>query len=230
MPEFPSQKSKSESPNPRDAFEKMDRMYRYQRFFYDFTRKYYLLGRDRLLGEMNFSDGDRVLEIGCGTSRNLIILAKKYPRVNFYGLDASEQMLKTARRKIAQENIENICLANALAGDFDFRETFGLDEKFDAVYFSYSLSMIPAWQAAIENALLNLKPSKNLYIVDFYDQTDLPGWFRKFLQNWLRQFHVEYPENLVPYLIYLEKKVAGELSIKPLFRRYSFIAKLRALK
>ena len=30
------------------AFEKMDKMYRHQRYFYDLTRKYYLLGRDRL--------------------------------------------------------------------------------------------------------------------------------------------------------------------------------------
>ena len=29
--------------------ETMDRLYRYQRFIYDLTRKYYLFGRDRLI-------------------------------------------------------------------------------------------------------------------------------------------------------------------------------------
>ena len=31
-----------------DQAEQMDRMYRYQRHIYDLTRKYYLLGRDRI--------------------------------------------------------------------------------------------------------------------------------------------------------------------------------------
>ena len=55
----------------------MDRMYRHQRYFYDLTRKYYLLGRDRLIREMKISGGENILEIGCGTARNLIILGEK---------------------------------------------------------------------------------------------------------------------------------------------------------
>lgn len=31
----------------------MDRMYRYQRYIYDFTRKYYLFGRDTLIRDLN---------------------------------------------------------------------------------------------------------------------------------------------------------------------------------
>ena len=53
----------------------MDRMYRMQRYFYDVTRKYYLLGRDQLLEQMEVRAGEHVLEIGCGTARNLIALA-----------------------------------------------------------------------------------------------------------------------------------------------------------
>ena len=90
------------------AFEKMDKMYRHQRYFYDLTRKYYLLGRDRLLNEMKISDGDNVLEVGCGTGRNLAILARKYPKTNFYGLDASAAMLETAHNKIKSKNISNV--------------------------------------------------------------------------------------------------------------------------
>ena len=85
------------------AFEKMDKMYRYQRYIYDLTRKYYLLGRDSLINEMKISEGDNVLEIGCGTGRNLAILARKYPQTNFYGLDASAAMLETAQNKINQK-------------------------------------------------------------------------------------------------------------------------------
>jgi S-adenosylmethionine-diacylgycerolhomoserine-N-methlytransferase len=205
----------------------MDRMYRYQRYFYDFTRKYYLLGRDSLIKEMKISDGANVLEIGCGTGRNLIILAKKYPRSNFFGLDASAAMLEIAQGKVKTKNLDNVTLKTALADDFSFDDTFGLSEKFDVIFFSYSISMIPPWQEAIENALENLKEEKSLYIVDFYDQKDLPVWFRKILQSWLKQFHVKYPENLLPFLKNLQKSGAGKLSVKSIFRSYSFIAEFQ---
>ncbi len=38
---------------------RMDHMYRYQRHFYDVTRKYYLFGRDTLIREMNPASGPR---------------------------------------------------------------------------------------------------------------------------------------------------------------------------
>ena len=208
-----------------NPFEKMDRMYRYQRYFYDFTRKYYLLGRDRLIKEMKISEGENVLEIGCGTGRNLIILAKKYPRTRFFGLDASAAMLETAQSKIKINNIENITLKTALAGDFSFDETFDLRQKFDAIFFSYSISMIPLWKEAIENTLNNLESGKSFYIVDFYDQRNLPVWFRKILTNWLRQFHVKYPKDLIPFLENLQRRNVGVTMLKPLFKNYSFIVK-----
>ena len=89
-----------------DAFKNMDRMYRYQRYFYDITRKYYLLGRDKLIAQMDVQTGENVLEVGCGTARNLIILAKKYPTTNFFGLDASSEMLKTSQLKVDAKRIK----------------------------------------------------------------------------------------------------------------------------
>ena len=202
----------------------MDKMYRHQRYFYDLTRKYYLLGRDRLINEMQIAGGENILEVGCGTARNLIILAQKYPNANFYGLDASGETLKTAQIKIDAKNIKNITLRTALADDFTFDKTFEIPEKFDAIFFSYAVSIIPPWRESIENALVNLKSGKTLYIVDFYDQADLPAAFQKILKSWLKQFHVKYPAELLPFLETLEQKGIGKLSVKPLYKRYSLIA------
>jgi S-adenosylmethionine-diacylgycerolhomoserine-N-methlytransferase len=207
-----------------DAFEKMDKMYRHQRYFYDLTRKYYLLGRDRLIKEIKISGGENVLEIGCGTGRNLAILAKKYPKINFYGLDASAAMLETAQKKVESNDLKNVSLKTALADDFTFDKTFNLEKPFDAIFFSYSISMIPPWRESIQNALKNLKNGKSFYIVDFFDQRDLPASFRKILQTWLKQFHVKYPKDLIPYLEDLEKQNLGKLSVKSIFKSYSFIA------
>jgi len=219
---------KSQIPNPDDAFEKMDKMYRRQRFFYDLTRKYYLLGRDKLLKKIDVRDGANILEIGCGTGRNLIVLAKKFPAAHFFGLDASSEMLKTAQAKIDAENLKNITLKTALADDFHYLRTFDLKNPFDAIFFSYSISMIPTWKESIRNALANLTPGKSFYIVDFYDQKDLPAWFQKILTGWLRQFHVEYPKDLPLFLEDLEKRNAGKLTIAPLYRRYSFVAEFKS--
>lgn len=206
-----------------DAFENMDRMYRLQRYFYDLTRKYYLLGRDQLLDEMTIQPGQRVLEAGCGTARNLIILAKRHPEAMFYGLDASAAMLETAQAKADAAGVKNVVLKTALADDFTATETFDLTDKFDKIFFSYSISMIPPWRESIENALINLKPNGSIFIVDFYDQKDLPGPFRIFLKWWLMNFHVKFWPELMPYL----ESLPQEVNIKSLFRRYSFIASIR---
>ncbi|HCA60040.1 MAG TPA: methyltransferase type 12 [Blastocatellia bacterium] len=207
-----------------DAFESMDRMYRLQRYFYDATRKYYLLGRDRLLDEMDVKPGEHVLEAGCGTARNLIILAKRHPKAHFYGLDASSAMLETAQAKVDSAGLKNITLKTALADDFRFDSTFELAKPFDKIFFSYSISMIPPWRESIENALQNLAPGGSLYIVDFYDQRDLPGSFARFLKWWLSKFHVTHWEGLMPFLG--EMRGRHDVKIEPLYRRYSFLAQI----
>jgi S-adenosylmethionine-diacylgycerolhomoserine-N-methlytransferase len=210
-----------------EAFQNMDKMYRHQRYFYDLTRKYYLLGRDKLIAEMCVKTDENVLEVGCGTARNLKILAKKYPNTNFFGLDASSEMLKTAEEKTAI--LKNINLKVALADNFNYRQTFDLDKPFDIIYFSYSISMIPPWKESIANALDNLKKGGSFYIVDFYDQKDLPDFFQKLLQGWLQQFHVQFWGDLMPHLKLLETQGLGKLKIIPLYKRYSFIAEFKKI-
>ena len=205
----------------------MDAMYRYQRSIYDVTRKFYLLGRDQLLDKIHVSAGQTVAEIGCGTGRNLEILARRYPEGSFFGLDASAEMLLTARTKIDRTGIGNISLRPALAEEFDHNETFGLSEPFDVIFFSYSISMIPPWRESIDRAIANLKPGGKMYIVDFYDQRDLPRWFSALLKAWLRRFHVQFWRELIPFLFQLDRTGAGRLELNSVARRYAFIADFR---
>ena len=83
-----------------DAGLLMDRMYRRQRHIYDATRKYYLLGRDGAIAALAPLPGETVLEIGCGTGRNLISVARRFPSAAVYGLDVSSAMLATAHAAI----------------------------------------------------------------------------------------------------------------------------------
>src|SRR5262245_896537 len=77
------------SPDRAQAF---DRMYRNQRHIYDLTRCYFLFGRDRLIRGLDPPSSGNVLEIGCGTARNLIQAARRYPAAVFYGFDISTEM------------------------------------------------------------------------------------------------------------------------------------------
>ena len=110
-------------------------MYRRTRYIYDLTRKYYLLGRDRLLRDMELRSGDRVLEIGCGTARNLILLARRRPDVHCYGLDVSTEMLATAAASVKSRGLESrITLKHCFAEQLDHKAVFGLDAPFDAAF------------------------------------------------------------------------------------------------
>ncbi|TIV06609.1 MAG: class I SAM-dependent methyltransferase, partial [Mesorhizobium sp.] len=131
---------------PASHAELMDGVYRWQRHIYDLTRKYYLLGRDRLIDGLDVPQGGTVLELGCGTGRNIALAARRYPDARFFGLDISAEMLETANAAIAREGLSGkVKLARGDATDFDAKALFGL-EHFDRVFVSYSLSMIPGWE------------------------------------------------------------------------------------
>jgi S-adenosylmethionine-diacylgycerolhomoserine-N-methlytransferase len=210
--------------------EEMDKMYRWTRHVYDFSRKYYLLGRDRLLREMELQPDDRVIEIGCGTARNLIKLARMRRDVRCYGLDVSTEMLATATQKVKARRLQDrITLMHCFAEQLDYAKTFSLDAPFDAVFFSYSLSMIPPFREAIDAALRSLKRGGVMYVVDFWDQGKWPGPFRAGLKRWLDLFHVHFRPELLEYLKELDAKGVGSLTVKPVAGRYAYIATFRKL-
>jgi S-adenosylmethionine-diacylgycerolhomoserine-N-methlytransferase len=168
----------------------MDRMYRLTRHVYDATRKYYLLGRDRLIRRLDVPTRGSVLEIGCGTGRNLIAVARAYPTVRVYGVDISEEMLKTARAQITAAGLaDRITVAQGDATSFDATATFGRAD-FDRVFFSYTLSMIPDWLGALTHAGTLSTIDGRFLAVDFGGCERLPGLFRRALWAWLKAFGV----------------------------------------
>ena len=168
----------------------LDQIYRRQRHIYDLSRKYYLLGRDRLIDGLAPPPGGRVLEIGCGTARNLVALAHRHPANPLFGIDLSLEMLDTARRRLGREGlVPRVRLAHADATRFDPALLFGAP-SFSRIFFSYTLSMIPDWEKALAQSVLWLQPGGELHLVDFGGQERLPRWFRGSLRQWLALFHV----------------------------------------
>src|ERR1700759_2108607 len=87
---------------PIEATRRMNRLSRRQRHIYDGTRRYYLLGRDQLIENLRPDAGASVLEIGCGTGRNLVQAAKQFPGAQLFGIDVSTEMLTSAIASISR--------------------------------------------------------------------------------------------------------------------------------
>lgn len=210
-----------------DAAAHMDGIYRYQRYIYDLTRKYYLLGRDRMLDGLKPPAGGRVLEVGCGTGRNLILAARRYPDARFYGFDISRMMLETAAANVARAGLsDRITLAEGDASNFSADAVFGI-EGFDRVFVSYALSMIPPWQAAVEAALAATLPGGELHVVDFGGQEQLPRWFRSVLVAWLAKFSVTPREDLEAVMHDAAEAAGARLEFQPLYRDYARLGIVR---
>jgi S-adenosylmethionine-diacylgycerolhomoserine-N-methlytransferase len=207
--------------------ELMNRTYRHQRHFYDFTRKYYLLGRDRLIAQLAPRQGDAVLEIGCGTGRNLTAAAALYPGARLFGVDVSTQMLTSAITTIARAGLSSqIRVAHADATRFDPKPLFGI-ARFERIFISYSLSMIPGWPAVIDGAMALLAPGGELHIVDFGGQRKLPGVFRALLRRWLALFHVTPRDELEAALRVRAQAAGASLTFERPYRDYAQYAVLR---
>ena len=205
----------------------MDRIYRHQRHLYDFTRKYYLPGRDRLIDRLKPAAGDCVLEIGCGTARNLVVAARRYPQARFFGIDVSSAMLATAAQKVGRAGLASrIHVAHADATDFDPGRLFGVPQ-FSRIFLSFSLSMIDEWRVVLETALSRLAPGGELHIVDFGGQEGLPAWFRRGFRRWLARFHVTPRDELERDLARIAERFGAGSTVERPYRGYAQYAIVR---
>lgn len=169
----------------RDHAALMDGIYRGQRHIYDLTRKYYLFGRDRMIAELACRPGEAVLEIACGTGRNLRAVERRWPGTALYGVDISREMLRSAERVLGSR----ARLAEGDACALHARQLFGRD-RFDRIILSYCLSMIPDWPAALDQAAQLLAPGGSVHVVDFGDLEGVPRPLASALRGWLARFHV----------------------------------------
>jgi len=208
-----------EAPQASDALLRMNRMYRWQRHIYDATRRYYLVGRDDMIANLHPAVGANVLEIGCGTGRNLVHAARRYPQGRFFGIDVSTEMLTSAMSAIAHADLaDRIRLAHADATSADPQNLFAI-AGFDEVMISYSLSMIPEWHHVLEAAVRLLRPRGRLHVVDFGGLERLPA-MRAPLWRWLALFGVTPRDALEQELSALASASGADLMFERPFRGY----------
>ncbi len=83
------------------------------------------------------ADGIRVLDVGCGRGRALMLMAETYPNSRFTGYDLSEQAVTYARQQAQQKGLSNVVFEARDLTTFDQEATpdqFDLITTFDAVH------------------------------------------------------------------------------------------------
>ena len=167
----------------------LERYYQFHSRIYDATRWSFLFGREEvLLRAACVTNPQRILEVGCGTGRNLAGLRRRFPQANITGVDLSEQMLAIAAKKVNDDKTTLLRRSYSAPVHQD-------GKRFDLVVFSYALSMFnPGWEQAIDAARDDLEDGGCIAVVDFSDSYFT--WFR----NWMGVNHVRMEGHLWPYL------------------------------
>lgn len=208
----------------------MDDIYRFQRHIYDFTRRYYLIGRDRLITGLRTPANGTVLEIGCGTGRNLLKAAQRYPDARCFGVDISEQMLISMANATERAGlVDRVYFAQGDAEYFDARSCFSVP-GFDRVYVSYCLSMVPDWKRAFAQALRQVGKDGELHVVDFGQMERWPAFTRRWFGAWLSKFCVTPRGDLRAVANDLARSHGFEVSCEDIGGGYAWLIVLKRRK
>jgi len=163
---------------PRDS---LTAYYRWHARIYDLTRWTFLFARREIIRQAacRMTRPARILEIGCGTGRNLVELAERFPAASVTGLDLSKDMLDRARAKVERFGSRVVLLHRP----YDAPVAEG--GKFDLIVLSYALSMInPGYDEVLRTCKSDLSATGVIAVVDFHQSRS--AWFRR----WMKVNHV----------------------------------------
>jgi S-adenosylmethionine-diacylgycerolhomoserine-N-methlytransferase len=182
----------------------MEDFYAGQAETYDRFREHMLHGRRELYSSIEAPPGGIWVDLGGGTASNLEHIGQQLQALRrVYVVDLSQSMLNIARRRVERHAWKNVEMVKADA--VRFQPPAG---PADVVTLSYSLTMIPDWFAAIENAWSMLKPGGIIGVTDFYVSRKYPAdgmarhcWLsRVFWPAWFDRGGLFLSSEHVPYL------------------------------
>ena len=157
--------------------QRLETFYAPQAAHYDAFRARLLQGRQELVRRIALPYAALVAELGAGTGATAAMFGRRLSRMWRLDLvDLCPSLLAVARQRFAGARNVRVLESDVLA----YRPAAPLD----AAYFSYSLTMIPDWQRALEHVLSLLKPEGLIGVVDFI--APQAALARRFWTRWFR--------------------------------------------
>lgn len=150
--------------------ERLESFYAGQARDYDRFRERLLPGRAELIRSLSLEPGMVWVDLGAGTGANLECVASSVPSMrNVFLVDLCPSLLQTARQRVRGHGWTNVEVVEADATTFR-----PAGQGADLVTLSYSLTMIPNWFEAVDNAWALLKPGGTVAVADFYVSRKFP--------------------------------------------------------
>lgn len=117
-------------------------------------------GRRTAIEHLHVRAGDRVLEVGVGTGLSL----NMYPsNVKVVGIDLSQDMLKHAEKRVAEDNLKNVEVLQMDAQQMTFP-----DSSFDAVVAMYVASVVPDPRKLVDEIYRVCKPGGRIVFLNHF--------------------------------------------------------------
>lgn len=183
--------------------DRLESFYRGQATSYDSFRRRLLPGRSELIQLLDLPAGGSWFDMGGGTGTNLEFAGERLRDLaEVHLIDLCPSLLEVAAQRIRKSGWTNV---TPVLDDAIQYTASGLA---DVITFSYSLTMIPDWFAAVDNAARLLKPGGHIGVVDFHVSRKYPkrgrsrqGWFtRSLLPVWFGCDNVFLSHDHLSYL------------------------------
>ncbi|CAM6035693.1 unnamed protein product [Sphagnum compactum] len=167
--------------------ERLEFFYGPQAHAYDRFRASFLHGRMPMLAScaarLRGSTGLTWVDMGGGTAENVDMMSQLIDLESFekiYVVDICSALCEVARQKVISRGWHNV---EVVEGDAC---TFTPKRPATLITFSYSLTMIPDFMSAIDNAVTNLEEDGIVGVADFFTSAkyDLPNRQHSYIQRW----------------------------------------------
>jgi len=127
----------------------------------------------------NVSEGQQVLDAGCGVGGSAIFLAKNF-NANVTGITLSDLQAKTARDNAIKHQVDGSTNFQVV----DFTQTGLVNEKFDLIWACESSSSAADKQVMANEWYRLLKPGGKLVLSDFFKADNISENEQKLLDQW----------------------------------------------
>lgn len=134
----------------------------------DRLRKQAEFGEYTIYQDINFSNCQKVLEVGCGVGAQSEILLRRFPKIQLTGIDLNEQQVQAAvehlsTKKDIQERY-NLTVMDATQLKFE-------SNSFDGAFLCWVLEHVPEPMRVLSEVRRTLKSGGRIYVTEVMNST-----------------------------------------------------------